>query len=100
MLTFPWKRVGALMAAEVSAQSDRVANQVGWGAGGGGFLRGGRNSQQPLAHAPLDPRSCLQVSGRSPRAGNLMQMSAAEFSGMKIGPNDATSLLSPNRALH
>ena len=89
-----------MIAAEVSEQSDCVENQVGWAAGGGGFLRGGRNSQQPLAQAPLDPRSCLQVSGRASRAGNLMQMSAASFSGMKIGPKDATFIFFTDRSLH
>ena len=73
-LTFPWNRVGAVIAADVSEQSVLVVNQVGWGAGGGGFFRGGRNSQQPLAQAPLLPLSCLHVSGRVSLAGNLMQM--------------------------
>ena len=86
------------MEAPVLEQSPvEVSNQLGWGAGGGGFLRGGLNSQHWFAHAPLFPRSCLQVSGLPSLAGKRMQILASWSSGMKMGPKDASSCLEASR---
>ena len=86
------------MAAAAFEQSPlNVSNHVGWGEGGGGFLRGGLNSQHWLAHAPFAPKSCLQVSGRPSLAGKRMQMLAFLSSGIKIGPKEASSCLEARR---
>ena len=75
--SFPLNKVGPLMAEAVLEQSPEVSNQVGWGAGGGGFLSGGLNSQHWLEQGPLEPMSCLQVMGLPSLAGNLMQILAS-----------------------
>ena len=93
LITFPMKRTGALFTLVGLLQSLVASNQLGWSTAGRGLLTGGRNSQHPLAQAPLPPLSCLQALARVSVAGKLMQIWASVSSGMKMGPvEDSLSL--------
>ena len=104
--TFPLNRIGAPLTTFLSSeQSEEVSNQLGWSTLAGAALVGGWNSQQPLAQAPLAPLSCLHpplssLPSSRVRGGKLMQISASESSGIKMGPLEAVSLYLGNSSSH